>query len=213
MNVRLNKFVWLTVIALGPASIWLACGGSSAVDLAVGDGGAGEGSADGAIANDGALSTGDSSADGSTQDGGAPADAGPGGNLTSLPCGAATCAIPLDRCCVYPVPNPPPDFSYLCATGGGCPDAGGGANKPTELTCSGAANCPAGTVCCVVDMNNLVSSACRAACNPGGGNDAQLCDPAASPTGCAADAGRCSNKNIGDWGLANSFGTCGGVAH
>ena len=226
MNVRLNKLVWLTVISIGPASLWMACGGSSAVDLGVADGGAGDGAAgdgaagdgaaEGAATNDGAVGSGDSSADGSaTQDGGTPADAGPGGNLTSLPCGTATCAIPSDRCCAYPVQNPPPDFSYLCATGASCPAAGGGggANKPTELTCSGAANCPTGTVCCVVDMNNVLSSACHAACNPAGGKEAQLCDPAATPTGCGADAGTCSNNNIGDWGLANSFGTCGGIAH
>ena len=213
MNVRLQKLMWFAAVSLGPASLGIACGGSSSVELGVGDGGAGDGSStDGTTpGNDGAIATDGSGA--TTQDGGTPSDAGPGGSLTSLTCGTTSCAIPSDRCCVYPAPNPPPDFSYLCATGSGCPDAGGRGNAPTELTCSGAANCGVGTVCCIVDTNGLISSACRAACNPTGGNAAQLCDPAVTPTGCSADAGTCSNKNIGDWGLTTSYGTCGGIGH
>lgn len=213
MSLRLVDFRCLAILAL------VGCGGSTSVDLTP-DGGAG-GDDGSAAANDASL-TDSSPADAAstfdangppvfTSDGGAPLDAGPGGNTTSIACGSTTCALPAQTCCVYPFANPPPDFSYSCATGAGCPDAGGGGGggggNVTALKCSGAANCPASTVCCVSQTNAGTSSDCQTACTK---NQAQLCDPAAMPSGCAGDAGACSNANIGDWGLPGSFGTCGG---
>ncbi len=76
------------------------------------------------------------------------------------------------------------------------------------IKCSGAANCGAGTVCCISQNG---ASACAASCSR---NGAQLCDPAvaAAASGCG-DAGACSSMNIGDWGLPDTFGTCGGVGN
>jgi hypothetical protein len=37
----------------------------------------------------------------------------------------------------------------------------------------------------------------------------QLCNPAAPDSGCP-HADPCSTSNIQDWGLPQSFGTCGG---
>jgi hypothetical protein len=37
----------------------------------------------------------------------------------------------------------------------------------------------------------------------------QLCDPSATPTGCAAGV-RCATNNGGDLKLPPSYGTCGG---
>lgn len=209
MSLRLGDFRCLAILAL------VGCGGSTSVDLAPDGGGGDDGSA---AASDASL-TDSSAADGASTmdangppvlggDGGAPLDAGPGGSTTSITCGTTMCALPAQTCCVYPLANPPPDFSYACAVGA-CADAGGGGGGPdvTALKCSGAANCPASTVCCVSQTNAGTSSDCQASCT---NKQAQLCDPAATPTGCAGDAGVCSNANIGDWGLPGSFGTCGG---
>jgi hypothetical protein len=134
-----------------------------------------------------------------------PADAGPGGDLTKISCGSTQCFIPGETCCIARLPNGPPDHSYSCVNGPGCPPAAGGADT-TALKCSGAANCAAGTVCCVRQNNNTTASECKATC---AGNEAQLCDPAAATSGCAAGTA-CSNKNITDWWLPRTFATCGG---
>jgi hypothetical protein len=128
-----------------------------------------------------------------------PPDAGPGGNTGSIPCGTTTCAIPAQSCCVSQSDN---GTAYSCSAA----DAGCGGGDNSALKCSGAANCPPGQVCCVRTTNNGAASDCQTACN---GNQAQLCDPKATPTGC--DAGvNCSNNNIGDWGLPPTYATCGG---
>ncbi len=142
-------------------------------------------------------------------DGGSPATAGPGGNTSTLPCGNAQCTIPAQQCCVIANLNPPPDFSYACYSGS-CPvTGGGGGGMSTALSCSGAANCPANTVCCVTQTQSGAASSCAATCNQ---NGAQLCDPNAASSGCPQGVA-CSSRNIGDWGLPNGFATCGGVGN
>jgi hypothetical protein len=137
-----------------------------------------------------------------------PPDAGPGGTATVLACGATTCAIPAEACCVDTVnTDGGRGKAYACAASdAGC---GGGGGDSTELQCSGAANCPATMVCCVHQTARGAASACQASCTK---NQAQLCDKTAMPTGCGGDGGAtmCSSNNIGDWGLSAPYATCGG---
>jgi len=137
------------------------------------------------------------------------ADGGPGGNTQTLSCGAGSCSLPAQSCCVYDTTP----STYACVDGPSCPllDGGGGGGQGTALQCSGAANCPQGTVCCVFEQpNKQVASACQQTC---ANNQAQLCDPTAAVSGCAADAGACSSANVSDWGLPKGYATCGGVGN
>jgi hypothetical protein len=102
-------------------------------------------------------------------------------------------------------------LAFSCSASGtacGGADAGPNGNNgdTVALKCSGAANCPAGSVCCVHQVNNGATSDCKTACGQG---EAQLCDPNAAPTGCAAGV-NCSSKNISDWSLPPTYATCGG---
>ena len=174
----------------------VACGGSAPGDLFTGDGSEDGGSV---IPSDGGGTT---SADGAitASDGSARVDgAAPGASLT---CGASSCKIPSETCCVARAGG---SFTFSCVMGATCPSTGGG-NQPTALKCANTASCSGGMVCCVTQANNQTVSACKTAC---GNNDAQLCDPAASPTGCPATA-PCSSNKIGDWQLPPPFATCGG---
>ena len=217
MNVRL-VCVCVGGTILATAAMLGGCGDTSSPGLISGydastgsdASGGGDASASDASPTDGGSDSGSIVLGG---DGGSPGDAGPGGNTSAIPCGATSCSIPSEQCCVYTNQNPPPDFSYACSSGGVCPglDAGPG-DQPSALKCSSAANCPSGTVCCVSQSGgNAVASDCQASC---GGNSAQLCDPGVSSaaSGCG-DAGACSSSNIGDWGLPRTFGTCGGVGN
>lgn len=155
------------------------------------------------VANDG----GRDAADGAVvADGGSdPPNAGPGGDISHLPCGTAQCSLPGETCCISGFHN---GLAYSCVNGPSC--AGAPGIGKTALKCSGAANCAAGTVCCVRafrESGNDAASACKATC---GGNEAQLCDLNAAPTGCPA-AKACSSTRIGDWGLPQTFATCGGL--
>jgi hypothetical protein len=194
----------------GTASGGTASGGTTSGGTASG-GTASGGTASGGTASGGTASGGTASGGtaGTSSGGGAP-----GGSMSSLPCGSTQCAIPAEVCCVSANANPPPDFSYACYTGT-CPvdDAGAvGAGGPTALQCSGAANCPANTVCCVTQQpGGGVASSCVATCDPAG--SAQLCDPNAANSGCSQDAGACSSANVTDWGLPSSYATCGGVGN
>lgn len=156
---------------------------------------------------------------GEVLDGGSSAEAGPGGNTSGLACGSVSCPTTGAVCCAYP-PSGDLDagagYAYLCVGGATCPigdaGAGSGAQTPTVLTCTGAANCAAGTVCCVApnDSNQGAqshTSTCKATCGDG---EAQLCDPAAASPGCTASA-PCSSANIASWELPPTFATCGGV--
>ena len=200
--MRLRWLSWMTVACCA------ACGGAtgSSTALFVDDGGA-DGGADGAAAPSDAAAAVDGAV---VASGGSTDDGGPGGNAQSLSCGSAACAIPGESCCVYDT-SPP---TYACVAGSGCPvvDGGGGGGRGTALQCSGAANCPANTVCCVYEnANKQVASDCRAAC---ASNQAQLCDPtvSAAASGCPASA-PCSSNNVTDWGIPNSYATCGGVGN
>ena len=137
-------------------------------------------------------------------------DGGPGGSPQIVTCGGNACNIPAQSCCVY---ETPPAWSYVCVDGTSCPVVDGGAagGQGTALACSGAANCGGGTVCCVFEgPNKQVQSSCMTACPS---NGAQLCDPNAPVSGCAADGGACSTANISDWGLPKGYATCGGVGN
>jgi hypothetical protein len=90
----------------------------------------------------------------------------------------------------------------------GCGGNGGGGDT-AALACSGQANCPAGTVCCVHDAQGGAASECKSACTNG---QAQLCDPNAAISGCANGV-KCSSHNISDWNLPATFATCGGVGN
>ena len=206
------------------SGLWLACGGSdgandplTATDTEAGtvvpEGGT---TADtGTSANDAGTGTdtGTVQQEAGGGDGGVnPPDAGPGGTTTILNCGATTCAIPAQACCVDLLGGGMTAFSCATTCAGLDAGAGGNNNDTAALKCSGQANCAAGTVCCVRQVgNNAAASECKATC---GGNEAQLCDVAAVPTGCAAGQGNaCSNNNIGDWALPQSFATCGGMGN
>ena len=188
----------------------ICCGGSAATGLDVpSDGGAdalatGNGGARGA--------PGTVVANGGTTAGGTAG--GPGGTTAALSCGTASCSIPGESCCLTEAGG---TFSFACVVGSSCAaavgDAGAaGRNVDTAtLRCTSAANCAAGTVCCVSTVNNGAASECKTSCSGGGGggDTAQLCDPSAATTGCAA-AQPCSSMNISDWGLPSTFATCGG---
>ena len=180
----------LLVLSSVAAVVFVACGGSSPGDLFASDASDDGGST---RVSDGATTGSDGSA---KVDGAVPSDGG-------LACGATTCKIPLSEiCCVARAGG---SWTFACVAGATCPSTGGG-NQPTALKCASAADCSGGTVCCVTQANNQTVSACKTAC---GNNDAQLCDSAASPTGCAANA-PCSSNKIGDWDLPPPFATCGG---
>lgn len=181
------------------ASVTLvACGGSVPGDLfadsdASADGSTSKTEAGASVLPDGAVVSG--------PDAGTAPDGSPG--TATLTCGTSVCKLPGETCCVRGGSGS--SFTYACVTGTTCPNSGGG-NGTAALACTGAASCSSGTVCCVSQNNNQTVSACKPTC---GGNDAQLCDPSAIPTGCSAQA-PCSNKQIGGWQLPPSFGTCGG---
>lgn len=198
----------LAVVSVGAVAI--CCGGAAETGVTDGADAGGEGgaSSDAAGANDGARG-----APGAVvADGGTGAEAGaPGGTTSTLLCGSATCLIPTESCCLSSVNS---TFAFACVVGATCPAASGsgdgggnGQNGDTaSLKCTSAANCAAGTVCCVSAPNNGATSECKPSCAP---MDAQLCDPAAATTGCAP-AEPCSSRKIDDWGLPPTFGTCGG---
>jgi hypothetical protein len=207
------------VIVLG-SGLWLACGGSDgASDALTQPAEAGTLSETGTGADTGTnpgtdAATGTDASDAATAqqeagggDGGISTNdsgTGPGGSTTILTCGSTTCAIPTQNCCVERIGGGKTAFG--CAAT--CPSIDAGADT-AALKCSGQANCAAGTVCCVSQAGaNGATSQCQATCTA---NQAQLCDPKAVPTGCGGDAGNaCSNQNIGDWALPQTFGTCGG---
>lgn len=214
----------LVATVLAPV-VYIACGSSGDAEVApAGDGGpetsivpGGDGGTnnntgtDGAVANppDTGTPTPDAS---STRDGGTTSDAGPGGNTTSLTCGAATCTIPGQTCCATLTNQS--TFTFACEPGAACPgaDAGGNGPIPVGLACASAANCASGEVCCIVlDNNDVMTSACRteAVCANSTGASAVLCDPATPSVGCPVGA-PCSSDKIDDWDLPNGFGTCGG---
>ena len=140
-------------------------------------------------------------------------DAGPGGDTTSLPCGAATCAIPSQSCCVA---NTNGGRNYLCVVGPATncpvPDAGG-QPEVVALKCSSSANCAATEQCCAnVGAGGIAQSSCVpwgtcGSADAGAGNEhAVFCTLDAGNVGC--DAGvTCVQNN--DWGLPKNFGTCG----
>lgn len=190
--------------ALLPASIALVIAGGCGKEAAVeplSDGGA----------EDGAPA---SLAPGAVLDGGTSAEAGPGGDTGGMTCGAVRCPTSGAICCAYPSQRGDA-FSYLCVGGATCPvaDAGrGDPQTPTVLGCTTTSNCAIGTVCCIHtnEQNEGAqssTSACRPTCTD---KEAQLCDPAAATTGCAASA-PCSSENIASWELPPTFATCGGV--
>jgi len=181
------RFLALSSVAI---VVLVACGGSSPGDLFASDASA-EAST---VLSDGGTSLAADGATVNTKDGAAP-------SITTLACGPSACTLPGETCCVARTNG---TFSFSCVTGG-CPSTGGG-NRPTALKCASSANCPGGTVCCVVQANNQTVSSCKTSC---GNNDAQLCDPTASPTECTANA-PCSTNKIGDWDLPSPFATCGG---
>jgi hypothetical protein len=200
-----------TLALLASSAVAVCCGGASNTGLeAPPDGGANTTT----TGNGGARGTpGTVVANGGTGAGGAAG--APGGSTSALSCGTASCVIPGESCCLTEAGG---TFSFACVVGSSCPaaatDAGAGGNgngqngNTATLQCTSAANCAAGTVCCVSSPNNGATSECKTTCT---GDVAQLCDPSASAatTGCAA-AQPCSSKNIGDWGLPPTFGTCGG---
>ena len=207
----MKRFAFVCIPLASLLATYLGCGGASPSDVTIapGDGGADGASGDGASSAEGGSSGFTDAAPKPGTSGGAANDGGPGGSATQLPCGTATCALATDFCCVYQNQNAPPEFLFGCASGSACP-AQAGAKDPTALLCSGAANCGPGAVCCVRDDGNRVWSECAATCTDSASTKAaQLCDPAAPATGCAASA-PCSSKNIGDWNLPNGYATCGG---
>jgi len=197
------------------SGLWLACGGSeggndllTATDTEAGTLLVEAGTSDTSTTGNDAASgtdTGTTQQDAGGDGGIDPPDAGPGGTTTVIKCGSTTCAIPAQSCCVDQLPNNM--TAYGCAAS--CPGlggGGGGGGDTTALKCSGQANCAAGTVCCVRQVNNGATSECKASCT---GNQAQLCDPLAAVSGCTGQV--CSNGiDFSDWSLPPTYATCGG---
>jgi hypothetical protein len=214
-----RSLLWVLGLVSAATAIGLGCGGASATDVTTappGDGGLADGASSSGASSSGASSSSGGSSSGSVgPDGGLnPPDAGPGGTTSQITCGATSCAIATEVCCVS---RTNAGTAYGCATGTTCPGAGGGdgggggggggGGDVVALKCSGAANCAPGTVCCVDQTNNGATSACLPSCGQG---QAQLCDPTAgTATGCAVNQ-PCSSNNIGDWGLPRTYATCGG---
>lgn len=216
--IRRDLLVTGLVLATSAMSAIVACGTEAVgADLTSQDASAEAASSGG----DGSTGSSGSSGASGTSDGGArpadeagvtanggidPPDAGPGGDTTSIACGSTTCPIPAETCCVSDLKSGG-NTSFVCVAGATCPSSGT-VGDTAALKCSGAANCPGGTICCVrVVGGDNAASECKAAC---GADEAQLCDPKASASGCSP-AEPCSNDNIGDWGdLPKSFATCGG---
>ena len=192
------------LIALGAGALsFLACGSDGDTTDADGiDGG------EGGSTSSSSGGPREAGANGVTADGGInPDGAGPGGNTSQLACGATSCPIPAETCCVEQVSN---GRSYSCVAGSTCPQTSG---DVAALKCSSSANCASGTVCCVTLSNGVVSSECKTSCTPDGGrggDTAQLCDPRAGDSAGCPESQPCSNDNIGDWNLSHAFGTCGG---
>ena len=195
---------------------FVACGGQSDVGVVtIADGGDGGGAGNEAATTDGATDAGDLGDTSSSTDGGAGEDAGPGGNTTQIACGTATCSLATEICCVYQNanagnPGSGPSFAFSCATGTTCPAPPPAFDPATPMTCSSAANCTSGNVCCITSdgPSNNIASSCKPSCTATKpAIAATLCDPGAPPiAGCA-----CSAKNIDSWALPNGYGTCGGV--
>jgi hypothetical protein len=226
----MRTIAFLSVATLVSIATFAACGGSDSSTIGgpgTGDAGAGEGSAatDGSSSVDGGGTTGmDSGGIGTNEGGGGNQDGGPGpgGNVTTLPCGTMSCNIPVQVCCVNQGGGGAPD-TYSCATGsctaGGVDGGADGGNQQggdvTALGCTGQANCAPGSICCITQSQQGVTSSSCVVGTTCGQNSAQLCDPNASTTGCPATGNRsmCSSNNIGDWGLSPPFATCGGVGN
>jgi hypothetical protein len=213
-STSVSKWGVSIVVALSTGAIALSCGHDFDQFEPVADGSAvGPADGSGALglvdAAGGTTTPPDTSGGNATADGGVdPPGAGPGGSTTMLACGATTCAIPADTCCVSELANR--QTSYDCVTTATCPRPSGGGST-AALKCSGQANCASGTVCCVQESNGNASSECRPACGSG---EAQLCDPAASSGGGCPGFMRCSSDNISDWGnLPRTYATCGGRGH
>lgn len=216
MSFMKTNLFWVMVAgatASASVAMLVACGSEEVAPDLVAP--AADASAEGSTTGDGGASSGDGSTSGGprpageggvTADGGIdPPEAGPGGDTTKIACGATTCPLPAEICCVSEVTGAG-DTAFACVAAATCPQPAGGGDT-AALKCSGAANCAAGTVCCVRDVNGNAASECKASC---GNNEAQLCDPKAASTGCPA-ADPCSSKDIRDWGkLPSTFATCGG---
>lgn len=171
-----------------------ACGGSSSADVLpqANDGGTADGTTgDAGVGSDAEppLPDGSVVADASGADG-----AGPGGDATTLPCGAASCTIPSQTCCV----SPPAPYGYACMNGSSCP---GGA---TALKCSSSANCAVPSVCCISSSGEAASSSCKATCSAG---EKQMCDPNAATSGCP-NGKTCANPGDGDFPLPETYAVC-----
>ena len=188
-----------TLIVVATIVVTAGCGGAPFSGVPGGaDGSAGVGDAGEAGTSTGptdatpdpAMAS-DAGADASTGD----ASGSPG----VLRCGPTSCAAN-DTCCVYVGTA----SHYECRSA--CPPPPNGEHL-SALKCAGAADCSLGMSCCIEQVGNDNQSACALACTP---NQAQLCDPLAAMSGCAATAA-CSNKNIADWNLPGTYATCGGV--
>jgi hypothetical protein len=204
--------VTLLLVAMAALATAVACGIHNEVldaypdaSTATSSGGASSSgaSSSGAPAQPDADTSGSSDA-GIVADGGVdPANAGPGGTTTSIACGTATCPLPEQKCCVSEL-TAGGSHSFACVLGAvDCPRAPDSV-ATVGLACSGAANCPDGTVCCAEVVNGNNVSSCQASCPT---RSAQLCDPAASKSGCSP-SDRCSNGAVGTLGLPRTFGTC-----
>jgi len=134
--------------------------------------------------------------EGGVDDGSADASSSEGGRITPLQvtCGPQQQCTAAETCCVGQANGNP---TYTCSSTA-CPTG------QAALACAKSADCPANNVCCVHVQNNQATSACMASCPQG---FAQLCDPKAMPTGCPMGTS-CSNNNIGDFKLPESFSMC-----
>jgi hypothetical protein len=182
------------IVCLFSAGVLVAaCGGSDATTLFTPAG-------DGGTNNEGGNGTdGGGNPDGNPNPGNDGGNVIPDGGATMLACGPnLSCNLQVEQCCVQTGNGPP---KYTCAAT--CPQ------NATALKCRSAADC--GNDVCCASNTQPVTSQCKPQCAP---KEAQLCDPdpkAPPKASYCGDAGACSSANIGDWGLPQGYGTCGGI--
>ncbi|MGH7298077.1 MAG: hypothetical protein ACRELB_24265 [Polyangiaceae bacterium] len=170
-----------------------------------GGGSSGAGSSSGSASSSGAGSSSGNGSSSGAGSSGASSGVGTGdAGATTIACGAATCSLPSQLCCVTQAGGGGGGgFTYACVSGSTCPTSGGGGNPPVGLQCTSTEACATGDVCCFDGTTNTAT--CAPTCN--GNNTTQLCDPNAASSGCPQGQ-PCQAGGVD--GLPQSQGTCGG---
>jgi hypothetical protein len=108
--------------------------------------------------------------------------------MGNVVCGSTTCPAPAQVCCSGNTQGPDAAGGNVCGAPGTC--------GHDIYTCSGQANCPSGTVCCVTlggGGQGIDLAQCQFTCGTGGtqtGDSAQVCQPGdVCPAGTTCQTG------------------------